>query len=64
MIRKASILDALAICVIYNHYVESTCITFEEEAISESEMAERIGDTILSLPWLVWEEHGVVLGYA
>jgi L-amino acid N-acyltransferase YncA len=64
MIRKASISDAGAICAIYNHYVETTCITFEEEIVSENEMAGRIDEIIRSLPWFVWEEQGIVLGYA
>lgn len=64
MIRQASISDAPALCAIYNHYVLGTCITFEEEAVSRTEMSGRIADTISSLPWLVYEEQGEVLGYA
>lgn len=64
MIRQASPSDAAAICDIYNYYVLNTCITFEETAVTVPEMAGRIEDTISSLPWLIWEENGAVVGYA
>lgn len=64
MIRPASTSDAAAICAIYNPYVLGTCITFEEEAVSESEMATRIKETTSTLPWLIWEGQGEVIGYA
>ena len=64
MIRSASFSDATAICTIYNHYIINTPITFEEEVVSEDEMAERIRETLSAFPWLVYEESGEVLGYA
>jgi L-amino acid N-acyltransferase YncA len=64
MIRPALPEDAPAICDIYNHYVQSTIITFEEDAVSGSEMARRISDTSASFPWLVTECDGCVIGYA
>src|SRR4051812_1007855 len=64
MIRSASEVDASAICSIYNHYVLTTCVTFEEEAVSETEMRARIRDTTVSLPWLVLEDRAGVVGYA
>jgi len=64
MIRLASTSDAAAICEIYNYYVLNTCITFEETAVPEAEMAARISDTLSAFPWLIWEESGVVVGYA
>ena len=65
MIRLATITDAAAIAAIYNHYVVNTSVTFEEDAVSTKEMAQRIGDTIAAeLPWLVWAETDKVLGYA
>jgi L-amino acid N-acyltransferase YncA len=64
MIRSAMPKDAAAICAIYNHYVLNSCITFEEEAISEGEMTTRMAEIIPALPWLVWEENGDVIGYA
>jgi L-amino acid N-acyltransferase YncA len=56
--------DAHAICAIYNHYVENTVISFEEKPVSENEMKRRIREIVRSLPWLVAEEDGRVLGYA
>jgi phosphinothricin acetyltransferase len=64
MIRPAITADAEAIATIYNHYVVNTCVTFEEEAVSATDMAQRIGEIISAgLPWLVWEEAGKVFGY-
>jgi phosphinothricin acetyltransferase len=65
MLRPATASDAAAIAAIYNHYVLNTIITFEEEAVAESEMAQRITDVReAGLPWFVWEESGRVIGYA
>jgi L-amino acid N-acyltransferase YncA len=64
MIRQARPEDAEAICRIYNHYVINTVITFEEEPISLEEMKDRIVKVTRTLPWLVWEEDGIVKGYA
>jgi len=64
MIRAATTADAAAICAIYNHYVLSTTITFEEVAVPPAEMESRIGETLPSLPWLVWEQDGGMRGYA
>jgi phosphinothricin acetyltransferase len=64
MIRPAQISDAAAICSIYNHYVLQTSVTFEEEAVSEVEMADRVVEVTDSLPWLVLEQQGIVIGFA
>lgn len=65
MIRQAADTDAEAIARIYNHYILHTTITFEEQPIAPSEMAGRIAAaTAASLPWLVAEEEGGILGYA
>ena len=64
MIRSASTDDAAAIVAIYNHFVTTTTITFEETAVSEADMAQRIHDVTAKLPWLVYELDGQVLGYA
>lgn len=57
--------DAQAIVDIYNHYVENTVITFEENIITVNEMVERIeAVTDLNLPWLVIKENNILLGYA
>lgn len=64
MIRPATPDDAAAIVAIYNHYVATTVISFEERPVTPDEMAGRIGDVMASLPWLVYEAGGRVLGYA
>ena len=64
MIRSATTADAEAICTIYNHYVLETTITFEEAAVTPSDMQSRIRATLPALPWLVWEEGAVILGFA
>lgn len=65
MIRSATKDDAQAIVDIYNHYVLDTPVSFEEEAVSAAQMAERIANVqALDLPWLVLEEDGKLLGYA
>ena len=64
MIRPASESDASAICSIYNYYVLNTCVTFEEEAVSEPDMRARIRDTTASLLWFVLEDCDEVVGYA
>jgi L-amino acid N-acyltransferase YncA len=65
VIRPAVAGDSGAIAEIYNHYVATTVITFEEEAVSAPEMARRIEEAgSASLPWLVAEREGKVVGYA
>lgn len=64
MIRLVTPADAADICTIYNHYVLSSTVTFEEEAVTAMEMATRIEDTMAVFPWLVWEEQKKVVGYA
>lgn len=64
-IRAATAADAQAIVSIYNYYVTDTVVTFEEKPVSMAEMADRITDvTCASLPWLVAESQGQILGYA
>jgi L-amino acid N-acyltransferase YncA len=63
-IRAATTADANEVARIYNHYVTQTIVTFEEEAVSSSEIARRIGEVqSASLPWLVAERAGGVVGY-
>lgn len=66
IIREATPHDAAAICDIYNPYIEYTTISFEEQPVSVTEMAERIAGTqAQGLPWLVAEaEDGELFGYA
>ena len=60
MIRPATPDDACAIVAIYNHYVATTVISFEERPVTQDEMAGRIRDVTAALPWLVYEAGGVV----
>ena len=65
IIRSAIKNDAAEIARIYNHYVANTCISFETDAISVLEMEQRITEILGdSLPWLVLENAGRVVGYA
>jgi len=65
MIRPAQPADAAAIARIYNHYIQNTIITFEEEPVAASEMAVRLAAvSSVSLPWLLVESSGQVAGFA
>ena len=65
VIRPVTAADAAAIAVIYNHYVRESIATFEEEPVADGEIARRIADVHRSsLPWLVAERDGSVVGYA
>ncbi len=64
MIRPVTPDDAAAIVAIYNHYIATTTISFEEQAVTPEDMAGRIRDVTAGLPWLVHEQDGEVLGYA
>jgi L-amino acid N-acyltransferase YncA len=64
-IRAATAGDAEAMARIYNHYIRETIVTFEEEPVDGATMAARLQETAaVSLPWLVAEAGGGVLGYA
>jgi len=64
-IRPATIADAASIVAIYNDYIATTTISFEEQPVSEVDMAGRIGDVLdAGLPWLVAEHAGATVGYA
>ncbi len=65
MIRVATTADCDAIARIYDHYVRTTTVSFEEQSVSSAQMAERIAAVqTAGLPWLVAEEDGRVVGYA
>jgi len=64
MIRPVEREDAGAICGIYNYYVRETTITFEEDPVSEKEMAGRIDKITSTHPWFVLEEGGELVAYA
>jgi L-amino acid N-acyltransferase YncA len=65
MVRSALPEDAEQIAEIYNHYVITSIITFEEVEVAASEMANRIREIQSApLPWLVAVNGGRIVGYA
>src|SRR5690606_4649825 len=64
MIRPATIEDAKALAEIYNHFVEHTIVTFDEESVSTGFMEKKIGEVMADYPWIVWQEGGEIIGYA
>lgn len=64
-IREADVLDAGSIAAIYNHYVSTSAVTFEEDELSQAEMITRI-ETVRSsgLPWYLATAAQNVIGYA
>jgi L-amino acid N-acyltransferase YncA len=63
MIRFVAPEDAARICDIYNHFVQHTTITFEEQPVAPEQMRQRIVETVPALPWLVWVEEGQLQGF-
>ena len=63
-IRHATAEDAAQILEIYSPEVLHSTVSFELEPPSLPAMAERVAKVAASLPWLVLEEEGAVLGYA
>lgn len=65
LIREALPGDAAAVAAIYNHYVESSCATFEEVAPCADEMARRMAAiSDQNRPFLVMETDREIIGYA
>lgn len=65
VIRSASPVDSESLARIYNHYVRTTTITFEEAPLKPAELQDRLeGILAIPLPWLVAEASGKVVGYA
>ena len=63
-IRMATVQDVPRILEIYGPYIENTAISFEYTVPSLAEFTERFLGITAQFPWLVWEEDGVILGYA
>src|SRR4051794_7181965 len=61
MVRPATQADAAACAAIYAPYVTETAISFETEAPTTEEMADRIAKAIA---WFVLEQDGRIAGYA
>ena len=64
MIRPVQLADAARLAEIYNHYILTSTISFEEEPVAVATMEARIGETTRSGCWLVCEQAGRVEGYA
>ena len=64
IIRKVQENDIPAIVEIYNPYITSTAVSFEEEPVTEPEMRRRIEEVeTYALPWLCAEVDGSLAGY-
>jgi len=65
IIRAAIASDMDAVALIYSHHVNHGTGTFETEPPDREEIARRWGEVAArSLPWLVAEDSGEVVGYA
>lgn len=49
---------------IYAPYVTDTAVSFETDAPSADEFSARIEMSLRSAPWLVFDKHDEILGYA
>ena len=63
-VRLATVGDLPRILQIYAPYVENTAISFEYTVPTLEAFTKRFLDITTQFPWLVWEENGVVVGYA
>lgn len=63
-IRQATVQDVSKILEIYAPYVENTAISFEYTVPSLEAFTQRFLGITAEFPWLVWEENGIVMGYA
>jgi phosphinothricin acetyltransferase len=64
MIRIAREADSPVLAEIYGWYVENTAVSFEYTAPTREEFSRRISEILQTHPYLVYEEDGVLLGYA
>lgn len=64
MLRIANPSDVPAMLAIYGPYVLTSTATFEYLVPTEEEFSRRFQSVTRQYPWLVWEEEGVVVGYA
>jgi L-amino acid N-acyltransferase YncA len=64
-IRVAEAEDGVALARIYNHYIATTVVTFEESAVSPADMSARVAEISgAKLPWLVAQSPAGVNGFA
>ena len=63
-LRLATVQDVPRILEIYRPYVESTACSFEYNVPGLADFTQRFLGITSQFPWLVWEENGIILGYA
>jgi L-amino acid N-acyltransferase YncA len=64
-IRPAGDRDATPIAGIYNHYIQHSIATFEEQPVTAEVIRQRVESVKRrGLPWLVAEEQGDIVGYS
>ena len=63
-LRAATVNDASVLAGIYKYYVENTTISFEYDAPSERDFADRVAHRLEKYPFLVAEDNEAVVGYA
>ena len=64
MIRIATERDVPEILSIYAPYVQNTTYSFEYDVPTQEAFLERFRTITARFPWIVWEEDGMILGYA
>ena len=64
MIRRVRAEDAACLCDLYNHFVETSIVTFDEERLTEVTFQAKIGDVSERHPWFVYDLNGTPKGYA
>ncbi|MGH2716536.1 MAG: GNAT family N-acetyltransferase [Thermoleophilaceae bacterium] len=65
IVRTAEPADAAGVAAIYAHYVATSAVTFDESAPGSEATADKIASiTSATLPFLVAEAQGRVVGYA
>ncbi len=64
MIRAFQKGDEIAICSIYNYFVENTHHTFETKSVDSKEMLSRIKTILTNYPFIVVEIEGEIVAYA
>jgi len=64
MIRNYCSGDIRKLTEIYNWYVLNSTATFDTEPITDAGMCDKIESILLKFPCLVFEEKGIVIGYA
>lgn len=64
MIRMATLSDLDRLLEIYGPYVLTTTASFEYEVPTAEVFTDRFQNITRQFPWIVWEEDGVVAGYA